>query len=74
MPWTTKAARRHTRKARTPKSKRQWSHVANSMLKRTGDEGAAIRAANAVVARRKDKKMEERYRGKKRHGKKGRKR
>jgi hypothetical protein len=71
MPWTTKAAQRHTRKARTPKSKRQWSKVANSMLKRTGDEGAAIRAANAAVAKRKGGHVMAR---RKRHGKKGRKR
>jgi hypothetical protein len=44
-------ASRHTKKATTPKLKRQFSHVAKSVMKRTGDEGAAIRAANAVVGR-----------------------
>lgn len=44
-------ASRHTKKATTPKLKRQFSHVAESVMKRTGDEGAAMRAANAVVGR-----------------------
>jgi hypothetical protein len=51
MPWTARGAKRHTKKAKSAKKKRQWAHVANSMLKRTGDEGAAVRAANAVVKR-----------------------
>jgi uncharacterized protein YdaT len=51
MPWTPSDATRHTKKARTAKSKRQFAHVANSMLKRGASEGAAIRAANSVVKR-----------------------
>jgi uncharacterized protein YdaT len=53
MPWTAKDATRHTKKAKTPKKKRQWAHVADSMLSRGASEGAAIRAANAVVKRKK---------------------
>jgi len=53
MPWGAKDATRHTKKAKSAKAKRQWEHVANSALKRTGDEGRAVREANAVVARRK---------------------
>ena len=34
MPWTSKDATRHTRKATSAKSKRQWAHVSNSMLSR----------------------------------------
>jgi uncharacterized protein YdaT len=50
MPWTPKdGPARHTKKASTPKKKRQWAHVANSVLKNTGDEGRAVREANAVV-------------------------
>ena len=49
MPWKPSEAKKHDRKANTPKKKRMWSHVANSMLKRTGDDAAAIRAANSVV-------------------------
>lgn len=49
MPWKPSDATRFTKKARSAKRKRQFSHVANSMLKRGKSEGAAIRAANAVV-------------------------
>ena len=44
-------AQRFTKKANTPKRKRQWSHVEESMLKRGASKGAAVRAANAVVKR-----------------------
>lgn len=51
MPWTPgDGPARHTKKADTPKKKRVWSHVANSVLAETNDEGRAIREANAVVA------------------------
>lgn len=49
MPWTPKDASRHTKKAKSAKHKRQWAHVADSVLRKTGDEGAAVRAANGVV-------------------------
>ena len=52
MPWTPSDAKRKTRKASTPKKQRQWSDVANSVLSSTGDEGRAIREANAVVGRK----------------------
>jgi hypothetical protein len=52
MPWSPSDATRHTKKANTPKKKRQFSDVANSVLARTGDEGRAIREANAVVGRK----------------------
>ncbi len=51
MPWTAKDASRFTKKARSPKSKRQFSHVADSALARGASEGSAIRQANAVVKR-----------------------
>jgi hypothetical protein len=50
MPWTPADATRHTKKATTAKKKRQFSDVANSILAKTGDEGRAIREANAAVA------------------------
>jgi len=56
MPWTAKDAPRHTKKAKSAVAKRQWEHVSNAVLERTGDEGRAVAAANAVVARRKGKK------------------
>lgn len=52
MPWTPKDASRKTKKAKSPKAKRQWAHVADKVLAKTGDEGRAIREANAVVKRR----------------------
>ena len=49
MPWTPSDARSKDRKADTPKKKREWSDIANSVLKRTGDEGRAVRSANGVL-------------------------
>ncbi len=42
---------RHTHKATTTALKELWAKIANESLERTGDEGRAIREANAVVAR-----------------------
>ena len=55
MPWGAKDASRHTKKAKSAAAKRQWAEVANSVLRRTGSESRAIRAADSVVARRKKK-------------------
>lgn len=49
MPWNPGDAKRHTKKANTPKKGRQWRDVANSALSRGQSEGSAIRQANAVV-------------------------
>lgn len=50
MPWNKASdAKRHTKKADTPEKARQWLHVANSELEKTGDDALAIRAANSVV-------------------------
>ncbi len=51
MPWTPEDAPSHTKKATTDKAKRLWAEIANQVLARTGDEGRAIREANAVIAR-----------------------
>jgi hypothetical protein len=51
MPWTPNDAERHTHKATTWTLKELWAKVANEALERTGDEGRAIREANAVIAR-----------------------
>lgn len=61
MPWRPASASRFTTKARTPTQRRQWSMTANSILKRTGNEGRAIRGANAAVGRTKSRKKKERY-------------
>jgi uncharacterized protein YdaT len=49
MPWEESDAPRHTKKARSGKRKRQWSHIANGALKRGDSEGTAIRKANGVI-------------------------
>ena len=51
MPWTAADASKKTHKANTPKLRRQWAHVANGELAKTGDDALAIRAANSVVGR-----------------------
>lgn len=51
MPWGPSSANRFTKGARSAKSKRQWSHVADGALSRGASEGSAIRQANAVVKR-----------------------
>lgn len=53
MPWTSRDARRFTKKASSIHARRVWAKTANSVLERTGDEGAAIKAANAAVKRHK---------------------
>ena len=44
-----RSAKRHTRKANTPKRKRQWSKVYGSAAKRGASEASAIRQASAAV-------------------------
>ena len=53
MPWTAADAHKknHSISSGSKKS-RQWSDIANSVLKRTGDEGLAIREASGVVKRK----------------------
>ncbi|MGC9271486.1 hypothetical protein [Acidiphilium sp.] len=54
MPWTPDDAEHHTHKASSRELQELWAKVANETLERTGNEGRAIREANAVVARRAD--------------------
>jgi hypothetical protein len=50
MPWTPEnGPARHDKKVKTPKDKRRWADVANSVLESTGDEGRAVREANGVI-------------------------
>jgi len=51
MPWTAEDAERHTHKATTLELRELWAKIANECLERTGNEGRAIREANAVIAR-----------------------
>jgi uncharacterized protein YdaT len=55
MPWNSKDAKRHTKAASTPTKKKEWSGVANAVLKKSGDEGKAIRIANAMMKKGKGK-------------------
>lgn len=50
MPWSPKdGPARHTRKANTPAKRKQWSDIANKVREESGDEGKAVRIANAAV-------------------------
>ena len=60
MPWQPSDAKRHDKKAASPKAQRQWSEVANSVLKSTGDDAKAIKEANGVIR----KQDMEKYTGK----------
>lgn len=55
MPWDPSDAAGFDKGASTPKKKRQWAHIANSVLRRTGSESRAIRAASSTVGPRKKK-------------------
>ena len=55
MPWSSKDATRHTKKAQSAKSKSQWAKVANKALQSGDSEGSAIRQANAAVKARRKK-------------------
>lgn len=52
MPWTMADASRHTKKADTKKEQRQWSAVANAVLKKTDNKARAIASANSVIKSR----------------------
>jgi len=52
MPWAPSDAKRHTSKADTSELQEEWASIANGVLKDSGDEGKAIRIANAHVAKR----------------------
>jgi hypothetical protein len=51
MPWQAPDATRHTKKANTPKRKRQWAAIANSALERSESDKSAIMQANGVLKR-----------------------
>jgi hypothetical protein len=42
-------AERFTKKANTPKKKRQWEHVYESAKRRGASPGSAVRQANGAV-------------------------
>jgi hypothetical protein len=49
-------ASKHTRKATTPKLKRQWEHIRASAEARGDSPGKAIRKASGVIKKMKAKK------------------
>jgi hypothetical protein len=51
MPWTLASAVKHTKKASTLAKKKQWAATANAVLGKSGDEGKAVRIANAAVGK-----------------------
>ena len=52
MPWKPGDTKRHNKRAaKSPKKRKVWSKVANQVLAKTGNEGRAIREANAVADR-----------------------
>lgn len=52
MPFPARDATRFTKKAAgKPKAKRAFAKAANSSLKRSGDEGKAVRIGNAAAAK-----------------------
>lgn len=52
MPWKTDDVKHKTKKAKSAKAKRQWTHVANSALKSGDSEATAIKKANSVIKKR----------------------
>ncbi len=49
MPWNPGDATGKTKKATTPATRKQWADTANAVLEKSGDEGKAVRIANAAV-------------------------
>lgn len=51
MPWTPKSFRARHNKKLTAAQSQKAAKIADAVLSRTGDEGKAIRIANAAVKR-----------------------
>jgi hypothetical protein len=49
VPWTTQDVGKKNSKVKSAKRRKQWVDVANSVLKRTGDDATAIKEANGVA-------------------------
>ena len=50
MPWTARDTIRHNKSAASnPKRSKAWAKIATDALKEYGDDGTAIRVANAAV-------------------------
>jgi len=55
MPWRSKDVPAKTSKAKSAVAKKQWTSTANAVLAKSGDDGKAIRIANAAVKKRRKK-------------------
>lgn len=55
MPWVVQDAIKKDKKANTSAKKKQWAAVANSVMKKTGDDAKAIKTANSVIKKSKKK-------------------
>ncbi len=53
MPWSSRDSFEKTKKANTKSKKKKWAKVANAVLEKEGDEGMAIRIANASMNKKK---------------------
>jgi len=51
MPWKPTDATGHDKGANTPKRRRQWADIANSLYRKGVPEGQAVREANGVLKR-----------------------
>lgn len=51
MPWNSSDVSRHNKGVKG-KNRQKWAKIANAVLAKDGDEGKAIRIANAAVERR----------------------
>jgi len=49
MPWEASDAKRHTKKVNDQGDAEEWASIANGVLSESGDEGKAIRIANAHI-------------------------
>ena len=56
MPWEGKDARRHNKKITDEGDAQEWASIANGVLSDSGDEGLAIRSANAHIRDKHGKK------------------
>lgn len=64
MPYSEGEVNRFTKKAKSPRRRRQWIEVYKSSVSRGLSEGAAIRSANGVVKKQMSKSKGERRRPK----------
>jgi hypothetical protein len=62
MPWAPNDAESHTAEADSPQARRLWADVADKELEQGKDEGNAIKIANGVVKKRKEKNIGKAFR------------